>query len=88
VPPTIKLAAAHFGQERTNVMFGWMMAVHQVGAALATYMAAAYRSDVGDYNSVFLVCAAMCTSGAFIVLGISRFSVVSQGYSLVSSTAA
>ena len=35
VPPTVALARQAFGAEKTGLVFGWIMAAHQVGAALA-----------------------------------------------------
>ena len=37
VPPTVKLTAAKFGRERANVVFGWVFAGHQLGAAVAAF---------------------------------------------------
>ena len=35
VPPTVRLTAARFGRERANLVFGWIFAGHQLGAASA-----------------------------------------------------
>src|SRR5207253_6342639 len=37
VPPTVKLTAASFGRERANLVFGWIFAGHQLGAARAVF---------------------------------------------------
>ena len=37
VPPTVKLTAERFGRERANLVFGWIFAGHQLGAAIAAY---------------------------------------------------
>ena len=55
VPPTVRLTAARFGRERANLVFGWVFAGHQLGAASAAFgsqgtnqtsRADAYRSNV------------------------------------------
>ena len=33
VPPTVKLTADRFGRERAGMVFGWVFAGHQIGAA-------------------------------------------------------
>ena len=33
VPPTVKLTADRFGRERAGIVFGWVFAGHQIGAA-------------------------------------------------------
>ena len=35
VPPTVKLSVQRFGPEKANVVFGWVFAGHQLGAATA-----------------------------------------------------
>ncbi len=37
VPPTVKIAADRFGREKTGLVFGWVFAGHQLGAATAAY---------------------------------------------------
>jgi hypothetical protein len=41
----VKLTAERFGRERTNVVFGWIFAGHQLGAATAAYGAGPGRSS-------------------------------------------
>jgi hypothetical protein len=35
VPPTFKLAGAPFGKEKVGLVFEWIFAAHQIGAAVA-----------------------------------------------------
>ena len=44
VPPTVKLAAQAFGKERAGMIFGWVFAAHQLGAATAAYGAGLTRT--------------------------------------------
>jgi MFS family permease len=41
VPPTVRLTGDVFGRERASIVFGWIVAAHQVGAACAAYGAGA-----------------------------------------------
>jgi len=68
VPPTVALTARAFGPERANVMFGWIIAAHQVGAALAAFGAGYLRTTEGHYNHAFEISATMCLIAAVGVL--------------------
>src|SRR5204862_4469406 len=37
VPPTVRLTAEVFGREKASIVFGWVAASHQGGAAFAAY---------------------------------------------------
>ncbi|HEX8780557.1 MAG TPA: MFS transporter [Nocardioides sp.] len=63
VPPTIVLARERFGLEGP-VVFGWIFASHQVGAAIAATGAGVIRDVWGDYAPAFLVSGALCAVAA------------------------
>ena len=65
VPPTVALCNQVYG-ERGPVVFGWVFASHQVGAALAASAAGYARSALGDYLVAFLAAAALCAVAALI----------------------
>ena len=67
VPPTVALTADAFGRERVGVLFGWIFAAHQFGAAFAAYGAGAIRTDAGSYHWAFLISGAMCMGASFAV---------------------
>jgi hypothetical protein len=50
VPPTVRLASDLFGRNSAGVIFGWIAAAHQLGAALAALGAGAIRTAFGDYR--------------------------------------
>jgi MFS family permease len=66
VPPTIALANEVFGRERGPVVFGWVFAAHQLGAAVAAAAAGAVRTALGDYLVAFFAAAALCAVAATI----------------------
>ena len=72
VPPTVKLTAKHFGRERTNLVFGWIFAGHQMGAATAAFGAGLSRSELGTYLPAFFAAGALCLVAALLLLALLR----------------
>jgi predicted MFS family arabinose efflux permease len=70
VPPTVRLATDAFGREEAPVVFGWVMAAHQVGASLAALGAGVIRTELGGYRLAFLGSGALCLCAAFMALAI------------------
>ncbi|CAN7478117.1 MFS transporter [Pseudorhodoferax sp. LjRoot39] len=68
VPPTVKLAAAEFGPERAPLVFGWVFAAHQLGAAVAAYGAGLSRSVLASYTPALFTAGAACLVAAAAVL--------------------
>jgi MFS family permease len=72
VPPTVRLTAQRFGPERANLVFGWIFAGHQLGAATAAFGAGVSRTLLLSYLPAFLVAGALCIFASLITLTISR----------------
>ena len=72
VPPTVRLTAQRFGAERANLVFGWVFAGHQIGAAFAAFGAGLSRTLLATYLPAFFFAGALCVVAAVIVLAISR----------------
>jgi len=72
VPPTVRLAARSFGEENGPIMFGWIAASHQLGAASAAWAAGLIRVSLGDYQAAFMTSGALCLVASMMVLGIGR----------------
>ena len=70
VPPTVKLAAQSFGKERAGLVFGWVFAAHQLGAAIAAYGAGLTRTLLLTYNPALFAAGAACLVAAVAVLAI------------------
>ncbi len=68
VPPTVKLAADVFGEENAALMFGWIAASHQVGAAMAAWLAGVVRTNTGDYFTAFFSAGLLCLVAAMMAL--------------------
>ena len=60
MPPTIELANRMFGPERGTIVFGWVFAAHQLGAALAAYGAGVLRTATGSYHTAFVAAGLLC----------------------------
>jgi sugar phosphate permease len=72
VPPTVALARQAFGAEKTGLVFGWIMAAHQAGAALAASVAGVIRTNEGSYDHAFIIAGGLCVVTAFGVLFAGR----------------
>jgi len=72
VPPTVRLTGDVFGRERASIVFGWIVAAHQVGAACAAYGAGAVRTALGSYAWAFTGAGLLCVIAAMGVLSIGR----------------
>jgi predicted MFS family arabinose efflux permease len=71
VPPTLALTNRAFGSQKAPIMFGWIAASHQIGAAAAAFLAGASRSATGSYLDAFVAAGFVGVLAAFLSLGIS-----------------
>jgi sugar phosphate permease len=71
VPPTIALSAGVLGRARAGIVFGWVFASHQLGAAFAATAAGALRTWLGDYQVAFITAGllSLIASGLVIRIG-------------------
>jgi sugar phosphate permease len=72
VPPTVRLVASTFGKERAGMVFGWVFAGHQLGAAVAAYGAGRIRTLMMTYNPALFAAGAACMLAALMALAIRR----------------
>ena len=72
VPPTARLAADTFGKQHVGVVFGWILAAHQLGAATAAFGAGVLRTWLGSYQISFLTAGVLCLIASGMVIRISR----------------
>jgi MFS family permease len=66
VPPTVRLAAQHFGAVKGPVLFGWIFSAHQFGAALSAYGSGATRDSVLTYLPAFVATGLACLLAALL----------------------
>lgn len=68
VPPTVRLTSDAFGRENAGVIYGWIGAAHQLGAAVAAFGAGSIRTAFGDYRSAFWISGTICFLTGFAFL--------------------
>jgi predicted MFS family arabinose efflux permease len=88
VPPTIALCASTFGPQRAPVVFGWVFAGHQLGAAAAAWGAGWMRDVFGTYQPAFVVAGIACLAAALSIPAIGRRPVASPRLPVPAGTPA
>lgn len=70
VPPTVRLATEAFGDRDGPVVFGWIAAGHQAGAATAAITAGVLRAAQGRYLEAFVLAggAALVAAAASVLI--------------------
>jgi MFS family permease len=71
VPPTIVLCRDYFGA-RAPVVFGWVFAAHQLGAAVAAAGAGWIRDLQGAYDLAFYLASGLCVIAAALCFSVRR----------------
>jgi MFS family permease len=74
VPPTVRLTTERFGIERGPLVYGWIGAGHQLGAAVAAFGAGVLRVQTNHYVEAFLLAGLACVIAAMMVMFIPRRS--------------
>lgn len=72
VPPTVRLTNDLFGSQDAPIVFGWVVAGHQLGAAFAALLAGLIRNSLGTYTVATMISGGLCVIAAFLVLRINR----------------
>ncbi|MCF6376652.1 MFS transporter [Nocardioides KLBMP 9356] len=72
VPPTVAICREWFGAASGPIVFGWVFASHQVGAAVAATGAGIVRDVTGDYDPAFYSAAGLCAVAAAMSYAIRR----------------
>ncbi|MFF9087175.1 MFS transporter [Streptomyces sp. NPDC014991] len=71
VPPTLALCRERFGED-SAIVFGWVLASHQIGAALVAYLGGLAHDVLGSYDLVWYASGALCAAAALMSLVIRR----------------
>ncbi|MCX5198134.1 MFS transporter [Streptomyces sp. NBC_00249] len=71
VPPTIALCREHYGQD-SPIVFGWVLASHQIGAALVAFLGGVARDAFGSYDLVWYASGGLCAVAALMAMVIRR----------------
>jgi predicted MFS family arabinose efflux permease len=76
IPPTMALCREVFGAS-APVVFGWVFASHQVGAALMALGAGIVRDELGAYDLAWFVGGGLCLIAGGLSLLVKRTALVS-----------
>lgn len=69
VPPTINIARQTFGIEKSVVVYGWIFAAHQLGAAVAASGAGLIYKVFNSYTWAFALAGMFCLlAGLFVII--------------------
>jgi len=79
VPPTVKIAADRFGKEKVGLVFGWVFAGHQLGAATAAYGAGLSRTELQSYLPAFFIAGAFCLLASILAITLKKPGIGSAG---------
>jgi len=71
VPPTVALCREIFGKDGP-IVFGWVFASHQIGAAIAATAAGVVRDQTGQYTAAWFGAAGLCMVAAVVSATITR----------------
>jgi predicted MFS family arabinose efflux permease len=71
VPPTVALCREIFGKDGP-IVFGWVFASHQIGAAIAATVAGVVRDQTGQYTAAWFGAAGLCLVAAVVSATITR----------------
>ena len=71
IPPTMALVREHYGA-RAPVVFGWVFASHQVGAAVMALVAGIIRDRLHTYDAAWYVGGALCLVAGALSLAVGR----------------
>jgi predicted MFS family arabinose efflux permease len=72
VPPTVRLAAQHFGVAKAPIVFGWAFTAHQLGNAVSALGAAITRDATASYMPAYFSAGLICLVATMAVFTIAR----------------
>jgi MFS family permease len=74
IPPTMALCRELFGAQ-APVVFGWVFASHQLGAAIAAAAAGWLRDVQGNYDMAFYLASGLCFVAALLCAQVRKAQV-------------
>ncbi len=72
VPPTVRLTGATFGPQKVGLVFGWIFAAHQIGAATAAYGAGLTRTLLLTYDPALYAAGGACLVAALLAMSVRK----------------
>jgi MFS family permease len=72
VPPTISISRQVFGIEKSGIVYGWIFASHQAGAAVAAYGGGLIYKIFDSYTWAFFLAGIFCLMASLFVIVIKK----------------
>ncbi|MEH7418760.1 MFS transporter [Neobacillus drentensis] len=72
VPPTISISRQIFGTTKSGIVYGWIYASHQVGAAVAAYGGGLIYKFFNTYTWAFFLAGVFCLLASLFVIIIKK----------------
>ncbi|MGE7903326.1 MFS transporter [Peribacillus sp. NPDC094092] len=72
VPPTVGISRQVFGIEKSGIVYGWISASHQAGAAVAAFGGGLIYKIFGSYTWAFFLAGVFCLFGSLFVIVIKK----------------
>ncbi|MEH7332076.1 MFS transporter [Neobacillus drentensis] len=72
VPPTIGISRRIFGVEKSGIIYGWIFASHQAGAAVAAFGGGMIYKIFNSYTWAFLMAGIFCLLASLFVIVIKK----------------
>lgn len=69
VPPTVALCRQYFGAD-APIVFGWVLAAHQIGAAAVAALAGLARDHFGNYDAAWYAAGGLCAVAVLCCLAL------------------
>ena len=72
VPPTIGISRQIFGTQKSGIIYGWIFASHQAGAAVAAYGGGLIYKFFNSYTWAFFLAGVFCLLASFFVIIVKK----------------
>jgi sugar phosphate permease len=72
VPPTISISRQIFGTNKSGIIYGWIFASHQAGAAVAAYGGGLIYKFFNSYTWAFFLAGMFCALASLFVIIVKK----------------
>lgn len=72
VPPTISITRQIFGMQKSSIIYGWIFASHQAGAAVAAYGGGVIYKFFNSYTWAFFLAGLFCALASLFVIIVKK----------------
>lgn len=72
VPPTVNISRQIFGTQKSGIIYGWIFASHQAGAAVAAYGGGLIYKFFNSYTWAFFLAGVFCVLASLFVIIVKK----------------